>query len=87
MIRDYSHKTNEYLALEGAAMLKNRTEDLREAFRMLNAVYHRTDNAAAEKAKHHLAIALSELTLAGQAADSIYETLDKSESKKKLVKV
>ena len=45
------------------------------------------ETAAAEKAKHHLAIALSELTLADQAADSIYETLDKSESKKKLVKV
>ena len=86
MIRDYSHKTNEYLTLEGAAMLKNRIEDLREAFRMLNIVYHRTDNAAAEKAKHHLAAALAELTLADQAADSIYETLDKSE-KKELVKV
>jgi hypothetical protein len=87
MTKDYSHKTNEYLALEGAAMLKNHTEYLREAFKMLDTVYHKTNNAAAEKAKHHLAIALSELILANQAADSIYETLDKSESKKNLVKV
>lgn len=65
------------MALEGSAILKNRTEDLREAFRMLSIVYHRTNNASAEKAKHYLAVALKELTIADEVADSIYETLDK----------
>jgi hypothetical protein len=86
MRENYSHKSDKYLALEGSAMLKNRTEDLREAFTMLKILYHRTNNAAAEKAKHHLAVALSELDLADIAADSIYETLEKPE-KRKLVKV
>ncbi len=77
MTRDYSHKTSKYLASEGSAILKSRTEDLREAFKMLNIVYHRTNNVSAEKAKHYLAFALRELTIADKIADSIYETLDK----------
>jgi hypothetical protein len=80
-LRSYGHKTNSYLALEADAILKNRTEDLEDSFRMLSILYARTDNAAAEKAKHHLAIALGELKAAIASSNSVYETLGEEEKR------
>jgi hypothetical protein len=70
-MEDYSHKKSEYLALESTAIIKNHTEDLEKAFKMLQILYKRTDSPQAEQAKHYVASALGELKKAHEWAEAI----------------